>query len=60
MGTTGGVNTMSFAENAAAIASRVSALQLSIARNMRVSEKLYRKGAFFAENVACRRRCTGR
>jgi len=49
-----------FAGNAAASANSLSALSLSIARYTRASEKLYRKGAFFAENAARMRRRDGR
>jgi len=55
-----GGNITPFAGNAAASANSLSALSLSIARYTRASEKLYRKGAFLAENAARMRRRDGR
>jgi len=56
----GGGNITAFAGNASILASRVTAPLSANAGNMRASEKLYRKGAFFAEIIACARRYAGR
>jgi len=55
-----GGNITPSAGNATASANSLSALSLSIARYTRASEKLYRKGAFLAENAARMRRRDGR
>ena len=51
---------MSFAGNASILANSLSVPPSANAGNMRASGKLYRKGAFFAENTACARRYAGR
>jgi hypothetical protein len=53
---TGGGSITLFAGNAAATASSHTALLSYIARNMRVREKLYRKGIAFTVFIACGRR----
>jgi hypothetical protein len=57
---TGGGSTTYFAESAAMGASKATALQSVSAGNLRASEKLYRKGTFFAYITAYVRRFAGR
>jgi hypothetical protein len=57
---TGGGSITLFAGNAAILANSLTALPSVNAGNTRANEKLYRKGALFAENAACTRRYAGR
>jgi hypothetical protein len=58
--TTGGGSTTTFAGSAATIANSLTVQSSVSAGNTRASEKLYRKGAFIAQNAACARRYAGR
>jgi hypothetical protein len=60
LATAGGGSITPFAGSAAKPANSLTVLSSANAGNTRAIRKLYRKGAFFAENAACARQYAGR